>query len=88
MTSLLLLLMATATQPVLPADVRDLVERHQSCEHWLGEDGYDAERAREIGRAVRASCPGVNRTRARLLKRYRTPSPARRRLLSLPSLDW
>lgn len=87
MTALLLVL-ASAAQPALPADVRRLVEQHESCEHWLGEDGYDAERAREIGRAVRAICPGIDRARARLLRRYRAPSAARRRLLALPQLDW
>lgn len=81
------LLLGADPTAALPADVRRFVEDHASCEHWLGEDGYDAERARDIRAAVAASCPGIDRRRARLLRRYRAPSAARRRLMALVPLD-
>ena len=81
------LLLAADPAAALPADVRRFVDDHARCEHWLGEDGYDADRARDIAAAVKASCPGIDRRRARLLRRYRSPSAARRRLLALVRLD-
>lgn len=86
MTALLALLISSAPA-ALPADVRRFVARHESCQHWLGEDGYDADRAREIAAAVKASCTHIDYARSRLLKRYAKPSPARRRLLELDLLD-
>jgi hypothetical protein len=36
-----------------PSPVRSFVERLVSCEHWAGEEPYDADRRREIERALR-----------------------------------
>jgi hypothetical protein len=87
MLLILLALQAPAALPApLPADVRRFVARYESSEHWLGEEGYDAERAREIARAIRSECTGIDAQRARLLRRYRAPSPARRRLVMMDAL--
>ncbi|HEY1225413.1 MAG TPA: hypothetical protein VGE54_09315 [Brevundimonas sp.] len=37
-----------------PMDVLDFVGRTRLCEHWGGEEGYDAERREQIQAAVRA----------------------------------
>ncbi len=37
-----------------PMDVLDFVARTRLCEHWGGEEGYDAERREQIAAAVRA----------------------------------
>ncbi|MEP7222362.1 MAG: hypothetical protein ABI673_06800 [Novosphingobium sp.] len=54
----------------LPADVRNYIARRDSCDHWRGEDPYDAARAREIAAAVVASCKGTDAALARLRHRY------------------
>lgn len=35
-----------------PADVAQLIERLVSCNHWGGEEPYDAERKKEIALAI------------------------------------
>jgi hypothetical protein len=44
----------------MPADVQDYMVRWQGCQHWLGEYGGDRTRRRQIERAVRAACPGID----------------------------
>ena len=55
----------------LPPDVRRFVDKRDTCEHWIGEEGYDAARQREINRNVRRSCTGVDRELDRLRRVYR-----------------
>ena len=65
-------LLAVAPSPErLPADVRRFIDKRDSCEHWIGEEGYDAARRREIARNVRRSCTGVDRELDRLRRVYR-----------------
>ena len=54
----------------LPADVQDLVERWESCQHWAGEEPYDAARAAQIAAGVDASCPGNDERKAELERRH------------------
>lgn len=55
-----------------PKMVRDFVARRLQCNHWGGEEPYDAARRREISRAVKAlRCNSLDRDEARLLRRYR-----------------
>ena len=51
----------------MPADVQHFIVQWQDCQHWLGEYGWDAERRRQIERAVGDVCPGVD-ARARRLR--------------------
>ena len=41
--------------PIPDQDVVAFEARAQSCEHWSGEDAYDAARGAEIDKAIRAS---------------------------------
>jgi len=66
-----LLAAAPATERPLPADVRRFIDKRDTCEHWIGEEGYDAARRREINRNVRQSCTGVDRELDRLRRSYR-----------------
>ena len=59
-----------ATSPALPPDVAKWVERYDECEHWLGEEPYDAARRREIDRAIRSVCRGLDEQRAVLIAKY------------------
>ena len=60
-----------ATQRPLPPDVGRFIDKRDTCEHWIGEEGYDAARRREIDRNVRRSCTGVDRELDRLRRVYR-----------------
>ena len=62
---------APIAAPPLPREVRRFIEKRDSCEHWIGEEGYDAPRKREIERAVRLTCTGVDRELDRLRRVYR-----------------
>jgi hypothetical protein len=44
----------------MPPDVQDFIVRHQDCVHWQGEPDWDAERRRQIERAVARLCPGLD----------------------------
>ena len=58
--------------PDLPADAKAYVTRRMGCNHWGGEDAYDAARGREIGEAVRSlRCDTVEADGRRLRRRYR-----------------
>ena len=60
----------------LPKDVRQVLDRRQGCDHWLGEEPYDAERRRQIERVVRGlGCAHLEKDEARLRRRY-AASPA------------
>jgi hypothetical protein len=37
-----------------PRAIRHFVARRMECDHWAGEEPYDAARRREIERAIRA----------------------------------
>jgi len=54
----------------LPADVQHFIARHKDCEHWAGEEPYDAPRRREIERGIAASCKGLDASAVTLRKRY------------------
>ena len=54
-----------------PEAVRRYVERRAMCNHWGGEEPYDADRRREIARAVRVlRCTRIDRDEALLRRRY------------------
>ena len=80
MSALAALLLAT-TSPAfalhnIPADVRAWIDRVQGCDHWLGEEPYDAERARQIARNVRElRCTMLDRDERRL-RRIHARSPS------------
>src|SRR5512146_171059 len=64
---------ALAKYRELPPDARAVVERRIGCNHWSGEDAYDAARARQIRAAVRRlHCGRLERDEARLRRRYRS----------------
>ena len=60
-----------APQRRLPPEVRRFIDKRDTCEHWIGEEGYDAARQREINRNVHQSCTGVDRELDRLRRVYR-----------------
>lgn len=65
----------------LPADVQRYLVRHADCEHWAGEEPYDAQRRAEIETNVAQICTGLDAARADLLTRHRS-EPASHEALS------
>jgi hypothetical protein len=60
----------------LPRDVRVHIDRQMGCNHWSGEEPYDAERRRQIMAAARElRCTSLERDEQRLRHRYAS-SPA------------
>jgi hypothetical protein len=56
----------------MPKDVRQLIERRTGCNHWSGEEAYDAARGEEINTAVRhLKCDRLDRDEKRLKHLYR-----------------
>ena len=72
MTLLGMLLAQTvlAAEPALPPDAEKWVQRYDACEHWLGEEPYDAKRRRQINKAIKSVCFGLEKQRAALIARY------------------
>ncbi|WP_309752427.1 hypothetical protein [Novosphingobium sp.] len=71
----------------LPADVAALTERIAACEHFAGEEPYDAERGKFLREQVAASCTGNAAALARLRKKYAGDAAAARHLAGLAAPD-
>jgi len=57
----------------MPRPVAAFVERRADCNHWTGEEPYDAPRRAEIERAIRdLRCARIEEDEARIRRRYRT----------------
>lgn len=72
---MILLWLALASDPLprgpLPRDIARYVEQHQLCEHFRGEEPYDAAREREILRGITRNCRSLRRNHRRLSSKYR-----------------
>lgn len=54
-----------------PREAVDFIQRWAGCAHWGGEEAYDADRARQIRRAVRElRCDRLDRDEAALRRKY------------------
>ena len=62
-----------------PPAVVELIDRIVACNHWKGEDPYDAERSEEIRRAVtRFRCDSLEADEAALLRQLNGDEKARK----------
>lgn len=62
----------------LPPDVRAYVARRDACEHFAGEEAFDAARGRFIERQVRVNrCLTLDRDRRRLRLKHKAPAVRR-----------
>ncbi|MBV6807059.1 hypothetical protein [Xanthomonas euvesicatoria] len=55
----------------MPEDVRKLVDDYDTCEHFAGEEPYDADRRHEIEVAVAQFCTPAPARLATLMRQYR-----------------
>lgn len=62
---------ANGAKTKIPADVAAYVDRRIACDHWAGEEPYDAARARYIAAAAKKlRCTDIDADEARLRGRY------------------
>jgi hypothetical protein len=58
-------------QQKLPADVARYVERRDLCDHFRGEEPYDAQRRKFLEQRTRRYCTGADAKLAGLKGKYR-----------------
>ncbi len=68
---ILLVASVAASAASLPPDVQTYVAERQNCDHFRGEEPYDAERRREIEAALERYCRGTDARLMGLKKKYR-----------------
>lgn len=57
--------------PGCPQEARDLVDRALGCQHWTGEEPYDAARGHEIETAINElQCDKLSLQHDAILKKY------------------
>lgn len=57
----------------MPIPVKKVIDRQIACNHWAGEEPYDAERAEEINTAItKLKCNMLDQDEARLIKKYKS----------------
>lgn len=56
--------------PRLPADVANFKSRRDLCDHFRGEDPYDAERRRFLEENLKKYCTGTDEELSSLKARY------------------
>ena len=61
---------ASATAVALPAEVLAFIAQRESCDHFRGEEGYDAERRAFLAKALAKTCTGTDRALAALRERF------------------
>jgi hypothetical protein len=67
---------------VLPMDVSRFVERRTACDHFRGEEPYDAERRAYLEQQMRDLCTGTDAQLRALKRKYRHHPPVLTRLKS------
>jgi len=70
----------------MPPDVQDFIVQWQDCQHWLGEASDHPVRIRQINRAVRRLCPGIDARARRLRTRHAADPEIIARLAAYESL--
>ena len=75
-----------ASTPASPQEVRDFLQRRTDCQHWAGEEGYDAARRAEINAAyVKLRCATLAADEAALKARYSGNAAASQMLSTAPN---
>ncbi|PSJ36820.1 hypothetical protein [Allosphingosinicella deserti] len=54
----------------LPPDVRAFITRRDGCDHFRGEEGYDAARRKQIEAQLKRLCTGTDAELARLKRAH------------------
>ena len=77
----LLVVLDGAQAASMPRDVARYVDRREGCNHWAGEEGYDAARRAEINKVIAdLRCTALDRDERVLRHRYRHNPAALRQI--------
>ena len=80
---------STPDSPSIPMDVRHFLERSKNCNHWGGEEGYDAERQAEIEKAItELHCSSLDSEKAKLMKTHEKSPQIIDSINSADTLTW
>ncbi|NJM51697.1 MAG: hypothetical protein HC843_13200 [Sphingomonadales bacterium] len=60
-----------AAKPTLPKDVAQFAEQRDACDHFRGEEAYDAERATFLTGQIEKNCTGTDKMLQALRQRYK-----------------
>src|SRR5690348_7802264 len=78
-----------AIPPGLPPAVRAFVERRANCNHWAGEEPYDADRRAQIQAALKQGrCEKIEAGAKALEKRYSGNRRVQDALKATEELTW
>jgi hypothetical protein len=66
--------LAALGDQTLPPDVARFVQRRDLCDHFRGEEPYDAERREFLNKSMREFCIGTDAELATLKRKYKDKS--------------
>jgi hypothetical protein len=78
--ALLAVALGAGHSPAAPSDIDRYVARRAACDHFRGEEPYDAARAAFLASRIRATCANIDAQRAALRRKYRHDPRALARL--------
>lgn len=74
-------------QKGMPKPVAELISRIVECNHWAGEEGYDAERRAEINKAIsQLRCANLEKDVNVILRQYGSDPAVRRSIRAAKDL--
>ena len=82
--AMVMLAACDSAPPAVQQDVRDFLKRRADCNHWAGEEGYDAARRAEINANIaKLRCTALEADAQELKRRYGN-NPALLKMLAEP----
>ena len=80
---------ALASGSALPSEVTVLISRIVECNHWLGEEPYDAERKSDIEKAISVfGCENIDQDVAASSTKHKDNAPALRAITEATERTW
>ena len=56
--------------PDYPFDVEEFIDRREICNHFRGEEPYDADRAKFLAEQIKKTCGGTDKELRELKQKY------------------
>ncbi len=57
--------------PDYPFDVEEFIDRREICDHFRGEEPYDADRAKFLAAQIKETCSGTDKELRELKQKYK-----------------
>lgn len=68
--------LAAQAQGSVPADVAHFIKQRDACDHFRGEEAYDAERKQFLKRKLKQLCTGTDEKLRTLKQKYKAQPKA------------